>query len=428
MTAQSDGRGGVWLTAYVALALLPMAAAGVARADSEPLRFASELAVTTGFVAFALLMLELPPISRLRHLSDRFGIDRLMRFHRAMGVVALVFVAAHIWLAGGRWTRSGAIAFGSTLLLVATSIGRRTLHLPYEAWHLLHVLLSLTLVPALLVHLFTARGTPPPRALALVIGAYGVAFVLLMVRDRIARPLWLARRPWEVVANRAEGGDTQTLVVRPLGHRGFDFGPGQFAWVLTGRHPLLAEQHPITFSSSAERPPDGSIELAIKALGDWSGTIVPALRPGARLWLDGPYGSLTTDRIAAQGFVLIAGGIGITPMLSILRTMRDRGDRRRVVLFHAARNRQRMVFAAELAALRRTLDLRIVELFEEAQAGAEEGFIRAELLRRHLPPDVRHDAFLACGPAPMLDAVGRALADVGVSPHQLHTERFDLMS
>ncbi|MBL8843033.1 MAG: ferric reductase-like transmembrane domain-containing protein [Planctomycetes bacterium] len=441
-------RGGMWIALYVALGLLPLTVAGIARAAAPPLGFGAELAVALGFVGYALLLLEVATVTRLRRLSDRFATDALHRFHRLMGIVALGFVVAHALLAGWPMAsvallnpfrgppalQSGAAAFWATLLLVATALLRRRLRLSYEAWRHLHALLALLLPGALLIHLFTARGEPLPRALATVVIGFAAGSLALLLHYRIARPLALARRPWTLVENRDEGGDTRTLVLRPAGHAGFRFAPGQFAWLATGRHPLTSEQHPITIASSAERRDDGPLELSIKALGDWSRSVVPQLRPGARCFVDGPYGALTIDRFAAAAFVLIAGGIGVTPMRSTLLTMRDRGDRRPVVLFHAARNRQRMVFAEELVGLRRALDLRIVEVFEEPVASSapldgppvEQGYVTAPLLRRHLPADLRHHAFLVCGPGPMQDAVAQALAELGVAPEQVHTERFDL--
>ncbi len=449
---ERGGRGGLWIALYVALGLLPLTVAGIARADAPPHGFVAELAVALGFIGFALLLLEAVTIARLRRLSGLFATDALHHFHRAMGCVALGFVVAHALLAG--WPiaslalvnpfsgppalQSGAVAWWATLLLVATSLLRRRLRLPYRAWHHLHTLLSLLLAIALPTHLFTARGEPPPRALATVVVAFPLGFAALLLHLRVGRPLAMARQPWTLVENRDEGGDTRTLVLRPDGHAGFPFAPGQFAWLATGRHPLTSEQHPITIASSAERPRDGTIELAIKELGDWSRDVVPQLRPGARLFVDGPYGALSIDRAAAQAFVLIGGGIGVSPMRSTLLTMRDRGDRRPVVLIHAARNRQRMVFAEQFAALQGALDLRIVRVFEEPEAqrpgsgpphGAprtERGYVTAELLRRHLPADLRHHAFLICGPGPMQAAVTQALAELGIASEQIHSERFDL--
>src|SRR5690606_40162353 len=111
-------------------------------------------------------------------------------------------------------------------------------------------------------------------------------------------------------------GRSRLRRLRRVGHGGFLFGPGQSAWLATGRHPVWSAQHPISIASSAEPAPDGALEFGIKALGDWSGEVVPALGPGARVWVDGPFGAFTPEGRPAQGYVLIAGGIGISPMRS----------------------------------------------------------------------------------------------------------------
>ncbi|CAN5645341.1 hypothetical protein BH23ACI1_BH23ACI1_20840 [soil metagenome] len=101
----------------------------------------------------------------------------------------------------------------------------------------------------------------------------------LLLRYRLMRPLMLWRRPWELVENLDAGGSTRLLRMRPVGHAGFAFEPGQFSWLMPGSNPLWSAQHPLSMVSSAERPADGTIEFGIKALGDWSGTVVPALHP-----------------------------------------------------------------------------------------------------------------------------------------------------
>jgi predicted ferric reductase len=427
----------------VALVLLPLGVATVGADSGETRGFPAELSAAFGFVAFAVLCLELALVSRLRAASDAFGTDALMLFHRQMALCALAFLGAHALIevarlrspallspfAGSAALRGGAIAFWSTLAIVGSSLARRRLRLSFEVWRDLHSLLVLVIVASMLAHALGASAEARPLGVRFTLCAYAAAFAALMLRYRLVRPLLLSRRPWEVVACRDEGGSTRTLVLRPVGHEGFEFEPGQFAWIITGRTALFGEQHPITIASSAMLPPDRSLEFSIKALGDWSGRLVPALRPGARVWVDGPFGALTPDRVAAQGLALVAGGIGITPMRSILLTLRDRGDRRPVVLFHAARNRGRMLFERELAALRARLDLTIVQVFEEPESGArcEQGYLTAGILRRHLPADLRPFAFLLCGPGPMIDSVERDLASLGVPPQRILSERFDLL-
>ena len=99
------------------------------------------------------------------------------------------------------------------------------------------------------------------------------------------------------------------------------------------------------------RPPGGEIAFTIRNLGDWSGKRVPALRPGARAWIDGPYGAFSIDRDEGPGFVLVAGGVGITPMVAILSTMASRGDVRPVLLFYGARAEEDLTLRSTVEAL-----------------------------------------------------------------------------
>ena len=242
----------LWLGLYVALALAPLALAAVA--DPIEVRRSPhlELAIALGFVAFALISIEFALVSRLRPLAQPFGIDALMLFHRHMGIAALAFVVAHALLvcadggtlalldpfSGTTGSRSGALALWSTVALVISSLLRRRLALRYEAWRLSHSALALTIATAMLVHVLAVDAYASATLVRTVVIAYVALCFALMVRHRVFRPISLWRRPWELVARREEGGDTRTLVLRPVGHAGIEFEPGQFVWLTTGRTPF----------------------------------------------------------------------------------------------------------------------------------------------------------------------------------------------
>lgn len=436
-------RGLFWCAAYVALVVGPLASAWLFATPPAAREFRVELAVGLGFVAFGVLAVELALVARVRPVSADFGTDVLMLVHRWMGIAAIAFVLLHPLLLWGRGVGasaflpvggapgmgSGAIAFWAAVLLVGSSLVRRGLRLSYGAWRTGHVLLAIIIVLSTSHHIQQVSYYSGDPIVARVTILWTAAFLALLAHYRLVRPLLLQRRPWRIVENRDDGGDVRTLVLRPEGHPGVAFRPGQFAWLTTGRTPFALDDHPISFSSSAEPREDRAVELSIKALGDWSHDAVPRLATGARVWIDGPYGAFTPDRAPAQGFVLIAGGIGITPMRSILLTLRDRGDRRPVLLIHAAHDSSRAVFTAELAALTAEMPLTIVRVHEAPAADddAERGFVTPELLRRHLPPDARHRAFFCCGPPAMLDALGAGLAALGIAPDRIHAERFDMV-
>ena len=113
----------------------------------------------------------------------------------------------------------------------------------------------------------------------------------------------------------------------------------------------------------------------------------------------------------------------------MLLTLRDRGDRRDVVLFHAAHDETRIIFRQELEALRASVALDIVYVLEAPAAGwpGERGLITADVLRRHLPARIdRHGTFV-CGPPAMMDAVETALVSLGVPGYSIDTERFHVV-
>jgi predicted ferric reductase len=436
-------RGFVWFGLYVALTLLPLVVAWWERPWEAPRPFLVEASVATGLLALPLMVFQFALVSRLGPASRPFGSDALMQVHAQVGLVALAAVVIHPLLLlghgvplsawnpfGGPWLlQTGAIALWATLLIVVTSVFRRRLRLGYEAWQVLHLVLAVVLTAAMILHILAARGyAAEPGTRALLVAYGGLAFGVLL-HYRLLRPLLIWRRPWTLVENRNVGGSTRLLRVRPAGHAGFAFEPGQFAWLITGGSPLWSAQHPISMASSAERPADGTIEFAIKALGDWSGTVVPALEPGARLWVDGAFGAFTPEGHPAQGYVLIAGGIGISPMRSILQTLRDREDVRPVILFYAAHDWTRVSFRDEIEALRQSLNLTVVYVFEGPGDDwtGERGYVTADVLRRHLPRQYKRFVYFMCGPVPMMDALEDALVEIGVPAGAIQSERFDMV-
>lgn len=425
---------------YVAFILLPLGVALLTDPVTQGRPPLLEFGVAIGFVGFTVMAFEFALVGRLRAAAEPFGVDALMQFHRQMGIAAFVFILAHVLIlfrfrlvptmlnpfASDATAQSGAIALWGLVILVASTAWRARMRLRYEVWQCIHALAAITVVTASLVHVMEVNRYSSAPVLRAILVMYVLLFVALLIRYRILRPLCLWRRPWEVVENRNEGGDTRTLIIHPTGHAGLVFNPGQFVWLATARHPFAIEQHPISIASSAERPQ--RLELSIKALGDWSGKIVPDVAAGRRVWIDGGYGAFTPDRTPGQGFMLIAGGIGITPMSSILLTMRDRGDVRPVTLLYAANSPARMIYAKELKALESVLSLTCVLVFESppAQWQGERGFITTDMLRRHLPtPAVRYHYFV-CGPNPMMDSVESSLLELGVPASRISTERFKM--
>jgi ferredoxin-NADP reductase len=127
--------------------------------------------------------------------------------------------------------------------------------------------------------------------------------------------------------------------------------------------------------------------------------------------------------------VLIAGGIGVTPMMSMIRTLADQGDERPVVLLYGAQDWDSITFREELEALKARLTLTIVYVLAKPPAGwtGEQGFINAQMFKRHLPPPYADHEYFICGPNVMMDAIEKALGEMDVPMSKYHSERYSFV-
>jgi predicted ferric reductase len=318
------------------------------------------------------------------------------------------------------------ISLGSLIVLVVTALWRAKLNIRYETWHLTHIALAIVAVTGGLLHMvgWSFYLTDPwKRALWIALTIFWFALLLYV---RIAKPLFMLRRPYRVAEVRKERGDSATLVMQPDGHAGFRFRPGQFGWLTLWGSPFKITGHPFSFSSSAEAG-DGRVEMTIRNLGDFTRALQD-LPAGRRVYLDGPYGAFTIGN-PADMHVLIAGGVGITPMMSMLRTLADRRDTRPVVLLYGSKDWDSITFREELEALASRLELTVVHVLSAPPAGwtGEQGYISAEMFKRHLPPPyVEHEYFI-CGPGVMMDAIERVLGEIGVPLSKYHSERYNFV-
>ncbi|MBA2670649.1 MAG: oxidoreductase, partial [Gemmatimonadetes bacterium] len=145
--------------------------------------------------------------------------------------------------------------------------------------------------------------------------------------------------------------------------------------------------------------------------------------------LDGPHGAFSIDRYPAVGYVFIAGGVGITPIMSFLRTMVDREDPRPVMLIYADKVWDDVAYREELEKVKETLDLDLLYVLEEEPNEdweGETGFIDAELLEKHMPGEEFHRFFFVCGPEPMMNSVHEGLLHHGIPEAHIQMERFAL--
>ena len=430
----------LWVGIYLAAVLAPLLVLLVLPMPPGS-GFWWDFSMAIGFAAIAMLGVQFVVTARFKRLAAPFGIDIVYYFHRTMAVFAFALVCGHYLVirignpdalgaadplvAPGHMT-AGRAAFVCFALVVASSLWRKPLRLPYEAWRIGHVVLSTAGLALAVVHIQGVEYYYEAAGHRLFWTAFLAFWLLVVLHVRVVKPLRMLRRPYRVAQVRRETDRACTVVVEPDGHEGIRFEPGQFAWLTLRASPFAFREHPFSIASSAATPQ--RLEFTIKALGDFTRT-VGDVAAGETAYLDGPYGAFSVDRMRAPGFVFIAGGVGIAPIMSMLRTLAERGDRRPLLLIFANRRHERILFRDEIDALRSRLALQVVHVLQEPPAGweGERGLVDTALLARHLPAERDRLDYLLCGPKPMIQAVESALHGLRVPMGRVHSELFDLV-
>jgi predicted ferric reductase len=429
-----------WIAIYFTFAMAPLFAMLIGQ--TPPGRgFWREFSVGLGFAGLSMMGLQFFLTGRFRNITAPYGIDVVYHFHRNISLITFSFILLHpfilllsssetITLLNPKfspwWVATGLAGFLAFAVVIGTSLYRIKLGIRYEQWRGIHGYVSVAAVALSMAHVagvgYYAQGYMK-RGLWLLLAA---SWILALIYIRLVKPAVMLRHPYTIEKLIKERGSSWTLVLRPEGHAGMTFKAGQFAWLTVGKSPFAIREHPFSFSSSAMK--SESLQITIKELGDFTSGI-GGVAPGTRAYLDGPYGTFTIDRHAAPGFVFIAGGVGITPVMSILRTIADTHDARPVLLIYGSNSWEEATFREEIDELKKHININIVHVLEKPHDGwdGEHGWIDAELMARHLPADRMELGYFICGPEPMQKAVRTSLEILGLPLENVQSESFNFV-
>jgi predicted ferric reductase len=431
----------LWICLYVSFAVAPVLIAYTGSIP-ESRSFWVELGVGLGFIGLAIMGLQFVLTGRFRSVAATLGLDAMLQFHRQIGLVGFFLILAHpiiLFLADTQYLafldprenvlRALALSavIGALILIVVTTLWREAFRFKYEWWRLAHGVLALFIVLVGLVHILQVGFYVATWWKQTIWVVVTVSAMALLVNTRVIAPWKMRNRPFRVAETREEHVEAWTLSFEPVGHTGFSFMPGQFGWLILGESPFSLRQHPFSFSSSALRA--DRVEMTIKALGDFTSTI-GSVKPGQRAYIEGPYGAFIPDPTPERGAIFLVAGVGITPIMSMLRTFHDRADPRELLLIYGNRHWNKVLFREELDCLRDSLNLRVVHVLSSPPDGweGESGRITPDLLDRLLPaPGVHDHEYFVCGPEPMMDGVEPYLLRRGVPIRDVYSERFKIV-
>lgn len=435
-------RASILVALYLLVTLLPL---GLAWAGARPPRsFADEIASGAGMLAFSIILAEFLLSGRFRAISGRIGMDVTMRLHQLFARTALALALIHPFFyatpfnppypwdvtrqltltadLGALW--SGIAAWLLLPAFVVMAIRRERLDFSYETWRLLHGAGALLIAVLVLHHTLNAGRYAADPALRAVWIALAAAAVLSLAFVYGVKPFLKRARPWSVREVRPLALRTWELILEPVGHAGLRYEAGQFVWLNVGRSPWSLRENPFSLSSAPASGAD--LRFIIKELGDFTRT-VGRIAPGTRAWIDGPHGNLVVAGRTEPGVALIAGGVGVAPLIGILRQLRAEGDPRPTVLVYGNRLEEMIVHREELEELARTHGTRVVHVVGEPAPGwsGRVGVVDAGLIREVFgAPGMEEWLYVLCGPPAMMETVEDALIDIGVPTRQILSERF----
>ncbi|MFJ2478523.1 ferric reductase-like transmembrane domain-containing protein [Streptomyces sp. NPDC087659] len=390
-----------------------------------------------GLHAALLMLFQLLLVARLPWLDRRIGMDRLTVWHRWVGFSLLWTVLTHATLvvlgyakldnastgktfaalSGVPASLLGMLAAAVIVMIAVISIRSLRRRLRYEVWHGLHLLLYVALGLAFVHQLWeTTTFTSSPFATVYWWILWLFAFGALMT-GRVAMPLWRnAYHRFRVAAVVPESDNVVSVYVTGRHLDKLSARAGQFCiWRFPGHHHWWLAN---PFSLSAA-PGGQGLRLTAKAVGSTSAGLrnIPV---GSRAFLEGPYGAFTSLHRSRPGALLIAGGVGITPVRAMLEEQAI-GD---VVVLYRVRSEADAVLLNEVRHLVALQGGRLHLLTGKTRESGTPPFGPSNL--RQLVPDITERDVYVCGPPAMTTAVLSGLRNLQVPARQVHSERFGL--
>lgn len=435
------------------LSPLGLVAAIVSQNPERYSQLSGAMPMFLGVFGYTWLLWQFVMSARPRFIEKHFGLDKLYRFHGIMALVAILGVVLHKIISEQLFGETPMTKLGELALIIFVGISALSLvlmtnmlvrHVPMlakpiaqlKSWRILSYewlkgLHNLTIVALIMMQVHVLMTTSAKSSL-LVFNVYMIYFSLSIgafLYHKALKPWLLSSRLYviEEVHSEAAPG-VYTLVLSASNGRPLRYQPGQFAYFTLLSDTLPPETHPFSFSSAPiETVATGRIQVTIKALGDFTQRL-PMLKPGDGALIEGPYGAFSYRRYPKeQQSIFIAGGVGITPMLSMLKELAHTDPKRKVTLLWGIRTSGDIVQQEHLKEIEKAMpNLHLLPVVSnDSSWPGEQGYIDGALLSRVISDHgVRGTGFYLCGPPPMMASAESVLQDMGISKKQIHKEAF----
>jgi len=392
-------------------------------------------AKVNAFLAITLLALNFVLTTRLRLLERAFqGLDRLYKVHKLVGKLVLTFAFLHllflvfkqlpsgdVWeylIPGLEWTATlGILSFVFLFVLLLLTLVFRP---PYHLWHMGHRLMFIPLLLATLHSLLAGSDLakyPVLRFLVIGICVLGlISYIYTLVLYRYLGPRYSA----EIIGvSRMEGlTELELRSDPPMG-----FHAGQFLFVRFPRFVRVHEMFPFSISNA---PGEGTIRISAKKAGDFTSDILPTVKKGDKAVIMGPYGKFGERFLAhRKDMIWVAGGIGITPFLSMAKQETKEPTGRRIDLVWSVRDLKDAIYNGDLSNEASANE----DLHHHLWLSGERGRLTGSDIESMIGgrDDLRRRVIFLCGPTAMMKGIATQLIHLGAHPRNIIFEDFNLL-
>lgn len=398
------------------------------------------LGQVTGLLGMALLSLNFILAARYKFLDKWFaGLNRVYMKHHMVGIIAFCLLLFHpIFLIIQYLTISLPAAFNFILpgnfyldlgkvalvIFIVLMVFTLYLKLKYQNWKISHKFLGLVLIISIFHMLYVPSDVSNNAALRY----YMILLAILGIISYLYRTIFGVYKKEEYKYRLKEvkkiNDNIVELILSPMAGK-INFMPGQFVFLkfvlpdAGSRSAVLSESHPFSITSS---PGSGDLSLGIKTLGDYTSMIYLS-KPGLICSIEGPFGAFSYVRSQSKRQIWIAGGIGITPFLSMARhysRSKDKNDYK-IDLYYSVKNDSESAFAEELALIaKQNNNFRFYQ-----HCSQRDGYISAKFVVNNSEDAMDAEIFL-CGPQSFMQSLRSQFTDLGFANSKIHSEEFSL--
>ncbi len=409
------------------------------------------LPMILGVFSYTWLLWQFILSARPKLIERPFGLDKIYRFHGIIALVAIGMILLHKSLFEMLFsetviTQLGSIALvlfigvsGLSLLFMSPRLLKKVPYfssiikiintikiITFERIKLVHNLTFIALLFMQVHVLFSSSAQSSP----LIFTTYMLYFftaVGFYIYHKVIKPWFLEDKKYSVVSVHQETRDTWTIALAPKHGEVIKYHPGQFGFFKISSVGIKAEEHPFSISSSPLNR--SQITITVKALGDFTNK-VKHLKIGDSVTVDGPYGKFSyVDYKKEKATVFVAGGVGITPVLSMVNHMKDNDAQRHVLLIWSVKKKEDLIQLADLQTLKNHMpNFTFIPVVSSDDTWVgESGRLDYDKMKTWTSQphfQTQNTGYFVCGPENLMQMAISSLKKLGIEKNQIHYEQF----